>query len=126
MLRVLMADDNPRVYEVVRPLLEPHFKVVGSVRDGRALIEAAAELLPDIIITDLAMPVLNGLEAAREVKNAGSTALIIVLTVNTEPEVIAACLAAGAAAHVSKHRMFHELVPAVYEAIAANHHVGPG
>ena len=69
------------------------------------------------------MPVLNGLEAAKEVKNSGSTALIIVLTVNTDPEIIAACLAAGAAAHVPKHRMFHELVPAIYEAVIANHHL---
>jgi DNA-binding NarL/FixJ family response regulator len=60
MLRVLLADDNP----------QPHFKVVGSVPDGHTLTEAAAELRPGIIVTDLAMPVLNGPEAAKELKNS--------------------------------------------------------
>jgi DNA-binding NarL/FixJ family response regulator len=115
---VLLADDNPRICEIVRSLLEPHFNILGSVFDGRALLVAAAKLLPDVIVTDLSMPVLNGLDAAKELRDSGSDAVIIFLTVHKDPDLIAACRAAGAA-YVPKDSMANDLLPAIQAALAS-------
>ena len=93
---ILLADDNHRLHDFVRSLLEPQFEIVGSVYDGQALIEATAKLRPDIIVTDLAMPVLNGLEAAKKLRKSGSIAPVVFLTLHTAPDIIKACHGAGA------------------------------
>jgi DNA-binding NarL/FixJ family response regulator len=115
--RILLADDNPRVHELVRSLLEAHFEVMASVRDGRALIEAVTKFHPDVIVTDISMPVLNGIDAANQLKESGSGARVIFLTVHEDPDFIKACLATGALGYVTKPRMALDLVPAIQEAL---------
>jgi len=116
---ILLADDNPGVHNVVRSLLEPQFEIVGSVYDGQALIEASAKLRPDLIVTDLAMPVLNGLEAAEKLRKSGSIAPIVFLTVHTAPDIIKACRDARGV-HVSKFGMAVDLLPAIHAALGTN------
>jgi CheY-like chemotaxis protein len=95
---VLLADDFPLFLERVSSHLEPAFEVVEKVGDGQSLFEAATKLDPDLIVTDLSMPVLNGLEAVKRLKESGCAARIVFLTVNTDPDVVQAGLAAGALA----------------------------
>ncbi|HKE08565.1 MAG TPA: response regulator transcription factor [Candidatus Acidoferrum sp.] len=116
---ILLADDNPGVHNVVRSLLEPQFEIVGSVYDGQTLIEATARLRPDLIVTDLAMPVLNGLEAAEKLRKSGSITPMVFLTVHTAPDIIKACCDAGGV-HVSKFGMAVDLLPAIHAALRTN------
>jgi DNA-binding NarL/FixJ family response regulator len=95
-VRILLADDHPLFPQLVASLLEPTFEVVGKVVDGRSLCEEAKNLQPDVIVTDISMPVLNGIEAADQLKKSGCTSKIIFLTVHADPDFIHACLAAGA------------------------------
>lgn len=116
MLKILLADGNPRVHELVRSLLESKFEVIASVHDGHALIEAAAKLRLDVIVTDISMPVLSGIDAANELKVSGSTARIVFLTVHDDQDFINACLATGALGYVTKPRIALDLVDAIQEA----------
>ena len=116
---ILLADDNPGIHNVVRSLLEPQFEIVGSVYDGQTLIEATATLRPDIIVTDLAMPVLNGLDAAKKLRKSGSIAPIVFLTAHTARDIIKACSDAGGV-HVSKFGMAVDLLPAIHAALRTN------
>ena len=91
-----MAEDHPTVREVVQDMLEPTFEVVGTVDNGRTLVEDAIRLQPDVIITDISMPILNGIEAVKQIKESGSRAKVIFLTVHSDPEFVRVCLNAGA------------------------------
>lgn len=114
---ILLADDHPGVFETVAPILEPRYEIVGRSDDGEALLEAAAKLNPDVVVTDISMPVLNGIEAANKLKERGSTCRIVFLTVHDDPDFIEACLATGALGYVAKPRMALDLVPAIEEAL---------
>jgi len=124
-VRILLADDHPRILEMVASLLEPAFQIVGRVGNGQALIEAAAQLKPDAIVTDISMPVLNGIEAANQLKESGSTSKLVFLTVHTDPDFVRACFAAGALAFVCKPRMSIDLLPAIQQALAGRTFVSP-
>ncbi len=124
-VRVLLADDFPLFRERVASLLEPAFEVVEKVGDGESLLEAATKLDPDLIITDLSMPILNGLEAVKRLMESGCTAKIIFLTVNTDPDVVQASLAAGALAYVAKSQLATDLLPAIREALAGRIFISP-
>ena len=115
-VRILLADDNPRVLDAVASMLKPVFEIAGRERDGRALVEAAAKLQPDAIVTDISMPILNGIEAAKLLRDSGSTTRIVFLTVHRDPDFVKACFAAGAVAYVLKDRMTTDLLPAIQEA----------
>ena len=115
--RILLADDHPGIFEAVARILEERFEIIGSLGDGQALLEAAAKLNPDVIVTDISMPVLNGIEAANQLKDLGSHARVVFLTVHDDPDFIDACFAAGALGYVSKSRMALDLVPAIQEAL---------
>ena len=86
--RVLLAEDHPASADLLRALLQPEFDVVASVRDGRALLTAAAALAPDVIVTDIGMPCVNGLEAAREILRRNPDARVVFVTVDSSPEVV--------------------------------------
>ena len=117
-LRVLLADDHREICTLVTHILEPAAsEIVGSVGDGQALLEAAAKLKPDVIILDISMPVLNGIEAAVKLKESGSTSRVVFLTVHADPDFIKACLATGALGYVFKERMERDLLPAIHEAL---------
>jgi DNA-binding NarL/FixJ family response regulator len=109
----------------VASLLESTFEVVGRVADGRSLFEAAMKLKPDVIVTDICMPVLNGLEAADLLRNSGCAAKIVFLSVHSEPDFVQAGLSAGASGYVVKPRVGTELVLAIREALAGKIFVSP-
>ena len=123
--RVLLADDHEEFLAVEARLLEPEFEVVTTARDGRVALEEAARLGPDVLILDISMPGLNGIEAARHLRAAGCRAKIVFLTVHGDPDYVRAGLAAGATAYVVKSRLAADLVPALTEALAGRSFVSP-
>jgi len=122
---VLLADDYPSVCEMAARLLKRTCRVVAKVGDGQALIQAASKTKPDVIVTDISMPNLNGIEAANRLKEFGSKSRIVFLTVHHDEDVIKACFAAGALAYVSKLRMNTDLWPAIQGALAGRSFISP-
>lgn len=118
--RILLADDHPRFPEMEERLLEPEFEVIGKVGNGQALFEEALRLKPDIIVTDISMPVLNGIEAVDRLMGSGCESRFIFLTVHTDADFVRRCLLTGAFGYVVKSRIASELVPAIREALAGN------
>ena len=116
--RILLADDHPRFPEIEARLLEPDFEVVGKVGNGQALIEEAIRLNPDIIITDISMPILDGIEAVNRLKELGCRSRIVFLSVHSDTDFISRCFSTGALAYVVKSRIASELVPAIRRALA--------
>jgi DNA-binding NarL/FixJ family response regulator len=125
-IKVLLADDHPGFPGLVASLLGSPFEVVGRVADGRSLFEAAMKLNPDVIVTDICMPVLNGLEAVDLLRQSGCAAKIIFLSVHSEPDFVQAGLSAGASGYVIKPRLGTELVPAIRDAVAGKIFVSAG
>jgi len=122
--RVLLADDHTIVAEGLEGLLSEDFDLVGSVRDGAALVEAASRLLPDVIVTDISMPRMNGLDAIRELRRRrGSTAKIVVLTMHADPQLAVEALRGGAAAYLLKHSAGDELIAALREVLRGRTYV---
>ena len=117
----LLADDHQMVAEGLRSLLEPEFELVGIVADGRELLAAAATLQPDVIVMDITMPSLNGIEAARQLRQAGSRAKVVFLTMHRDAAYAARALDAGAAGFVLKHSAASELITAIREALQGPH-----
>ncbi len=103
---------------MVKTLLSSTCEIVGSASDGQSLFGAAGELKPDLIVTDISMPILNGIEASRQLNESGCTAKIIFLTVHTDLDYVRACLATGALGYVEKSRLHTDLLPAIQEALA--------
>jgi CheY-like chemotaxis protein len=119
-VRILLADDHPHFPEFVESLLQTSFEIVGKVGDGEALLEAAANLKPDVIVTDISMPVLNGIEAAEQLRRTGCNARIIFLSVHSDPDFVRTCLATGAFGYITKPRVALDLIPAIREALAGH------
>ena len=123
--RVLLADDHCVVAEGLRSLLEPHFDVVGIVPDGRELVTAAKAPDPDVVVLDISMPSLNGIDAARQMRAAGCRAKVVFLTMHREVTYAARALEAGASGFVLKHSAASELVTAVREALKGGTYITP-
>lgn len=123
--RVLLADDHVLVLGALEALLTRDCDVVGTVTDGRALIAAAAKLQPDVIVLDIAMPLLNGLDAARQIKRMFPRIKLVFLTMNEDVELAAETFRAGASAHVLKHSAAHELLSAIREVMNGRSYVTP-
>ena len=123
--RVLLADDHTLVLEAFENLLEPEYAVVGAVSDGRALLAAAAELKPDVIVLDIAMPLLNGLDAARQIKKTMPAIKLIFLTMNEDPNVANEAFRAGASGYLLKTSASSELSKAINEALCGRSYVTP-
>lgn len=121
--RLLLADDHKIVVEGLRSLLEPEFELVGTVGDGRALVAAAEKLRPDVIVADISMPSLNGIEAARQLRKAGSEAKIVFLTMHPDVTYATRAFEAGASGYVLKHSAPAELVKAIREALKGRRYV---
>jgi DNA-binding NarL/FixJ family response regulator len=124
--RILIADDHNLVAELCKRLLETEFDVVGVVSDGRALLRSAEELKPDAIVIDIAMPVLNGLDAGRKLKEIRPIVKIIYLTMNTDIEVAAKAFEDGASAYLLKTCAAAEIVVAVRDALRGKSYVSRG
>jgi DNA-binding NarL/FixJ family response regulator len=112
-LRLLIADDHMIFAQALKVYLEPKYAVVGVVQDGRALIEESLRLKPDVIIAEVAMPVLNGLEAARRIKEQVPNMKFIFLTMHDDPNLAAAALELGPIGFVLKHSAGPELLEAI-------------
>jgi DNA-binding NarL/FixJ family response regulator len=112
-ITVVLADDHAVVAEGLAALLRDKFTLVKTVHDGRALVSAVAELNPDVIVTDITMPILNGLDAIRQIKAARPGARIIILTMHIEPALAVEAFRAGALGYVLKTSPGEELVEAV-------------
>lgn len=115
---ILLADDHRAVRELVEQMLEVAFEVVGTVDNGKALVDTAMRMQPDLIITDISMPILSGIEAVTQLKRSGSRARVIFLTVHSDPDVVRVCMKLGASGYVVKIRMETDLLSAVGEALA--------
>src|SRR6201996_4230806 len=111
--RILIADDHTLIAELCKGLLEAEFDVVGTVADGRALVRAAAVLEPDVIVVDVTMPVLNGIDAACQVKQELRAVKVIYLTMNPDPQIAAEAFRRGASGYLLKTCAASELVAAV-------------
>ncbi len=121
--RLLLADDHRIVVEGLRAILTPEFDLVGIVDDGRKLVEAAMELAPEIILADISMPHLNGLDAISQLKDLGCTAKVVFLTMHKDATYAARALALGASGFVLKHAASTELLEAIRTAIVSRTHV---
>ncbi len=111
--RILLADDNRPLLEVTAKLLASLFDVVGIAHDGQDLISKALLLTPDVIVADVTMPLMTGIEAAHQLREAGLPARLVFLTIHSESEFIRACLAEGALGYVIKTRINDDLIPAI-------------
>jgi len=123
--RVLIADDHRIFAEGLRGLLEPEFEVVGLVADGKELVEAAAAHRPDVVVADVTMPLLNGIEAAARLRELGVTARVVVLTQHRDVAYARRAMEAGAVGYVLKNAAASELVAAVREAVQGRTYVTP-
>lgn len=124
-VRVLLADDSPSMLHAARRILEPEFEIVGTVDDGQAVIEAAESLKPDVLILDISMAAMNGLEAARLLTRLGCKAKIVFLTVHKDVEFVEEAFLAGAMGYVIKPRLGTDLLVAVQEALIGHTFVSP-
>jgi DNA-binding NarL/FixJ family response regulator len=123
--KVLLADDHAIVAEGLATLLKGHFDLVGTVSNGNDLIEAARKLRPDVIVADIAMPVLSGLEALRQLKAARSAAKVIFLTMHADAQLATEAFRAGASGYVLKLSAGEELISAIHEVLHGRTYLTP-
>ena len=123
--RILLADDHRLVADGLRSLLLSEFELVGVVEDGRSLVEAAKTLLPDVIVADIGMPKLNGLEALSQLKKDNPQVKVVMLTMHREPAFARRALEAGASGFVLKHSAAEELLTAIRAALEGKTYLTP-
>jgi DNA-binding NarL/FixJ family response regulator len=123
--RVLLADDHKIVLDGLKSLLEPEFELVGTVGDGRALFSAVEQLHPDVIVVDISMPLLNGIEAVRQIKKLDKQVKVVFLTMHPDVTYAIRAFEAGASGYVLKHSAASELLTAIHEAIKGRSYVTP-
>ena len=124
--RVLLADDHRVVSEGLKRLLAEDFELVGMVEDGLALVAAAKKLQPDVIVADIAMPHLNGIDAMAQLKRDNAHIKVVFLTMHQNPAYARRALEAGAAGYVVKHAAPAELVMAIHAALKGQTFITPG
>jgi DNA-binding NarL/FixJ family response regulator len=123
--RVIIADDHTMLVEAFEKLLSPECDVVAKVADGRALLTAVNELHPDVVVLDLSMPLLNGLDAARQIKQSHPAVRIVFVTMNEDPDLAAQAFRIGGAAYLLKRSAGSELLTAIREAMRHRSYVTP-
>jgi len=123
--RVLLADDHRIVLEGLRGLLEPEFEVVGAVEDGRTLVAEAKRLRPDLVVADISMPELNGIDAVRQIKKHDARIRVVFLTMHADVGYAAGAFEAGASGFVLKHSAPQELITALRDAMRGRTYVTP-
>jgi len=124
-VRILLADDHTLFCNLLRDLLEPEYEVVGSMSDGRELLKAADSLRPDVVLVDIGMPSLNGLDAGRRLKQANPRVKLIYLTMNNNIEYAREALQAGASAFILKNSKSSELLHAIRDALKGVSYMAP-
>jgi len=123
--RVLLADDHLMLLDALKGLLEPAYSVVGLVLEGRALLKAADRLRPDVVVLDIAMPHLNGLDAGRQLKKKMPAVKLIFLTMNEDPYMVGEAFRAGASAFLLKQAAGLELTDAIAKVLKGGTYVTP-
>jgi len=123
--RLLLADDHPMVLDGLRKLLEPDFEVVAAVTDGRELLKAAQKLRPDLVIADISMPLVDGLEATRRLQKAVPGARVLILSVHADPSWVWEAFEAGACGYLTKISAREEIGTAVREVLKGLFYVSP-
>jgi DNA-binding NarL/FixJ family response regulator len=123
--RVLLADDHQMLVDALKGVLEPKFEVVGTVRDGRALLQEAAKLQPEVVVVDVAMPELNGLDAARQIKHNMPNVKVVFMTMNEDPDLVGEAFRAGASAFLLKQAAAFELTDAIDKVLKGGSYVTP-
>ena len=123
--RVLLADDHRIVIEGLKKLLEPEYDVVGTVEDGRALIAAVEKLQPDVVVADISMPHLNGIEAVRQIRKKDPQIRVVILTMHQDVQYAARAFEAGASGFVLKVSAPSELITAMGEVLKGKTYVTP-
>ena len=123
--RVLLADDHSVMLDRVGGLLSSSFEVVGAVANGQEMISAGIRLNPDVIVADITMPGLTGIEAAQQLREAGSGARFVFLTIHIEHEFVDACVSQGALGYVVKSHMKTDLIPAIKAALTGRTFISP-
>jgi DNA-binding NarL/FixJ family response regulator len=123
--RLLLADDHTLLLEGIRLMLEPEFDLVGSVEDGQALLAAAKALKPDIILLDISMPRLNGIDAAHRLRKMLPSAKLIFLTMHAGADYVAEAFRAGARGYLLKRSAASELLTAIRTVLKGDHYVSP-
>jgi DNA-binding NarL/FixJ family response regulator len=121
--RILLADDHQIVIEGLKALLQDEFELAGVAADGRQLLEQARRCLPDVIVADVSMPLLNGIDACRMLREEGCTARFVFLTMHPDMAYATRALEAGASGYVLKHSASDELVTAIHTALRGGRHV---
>ena len=123
--RVLLADDHSVMLDRVGILLSSSFEVVGAATNGQEMISAGIRLHPDVIVADITMPGLTGIEAAQQLREAGSRARFVFLTIHIEHEFVDACVSQGALGYVVKSHMKTDLIPAIKAALTGRTFISP-
>ncbi len=124
-IRIVVADDHEEMLSLVKEVLQPEFEVVAAVRDGRDLLHAVKNFKPDVIIADITMPEMSGIEATRKIVEEDLEARIILLTMHNDRTMVEEGMSAGAKGYVLKLAASQELVPAVYEIIQGRFYISP-
>jgi len=117
-IRILLADDHQAIRKRVCGLLGEDFEIVGTADNGRDAVIATLRLNPDVLVIDISMPILNGLQAALQLRSAKQQTKVVFLTVHTGQDFVKAALSTGASAYVTKADVTTDLVPAIHEALA--------
>jgi len=123
--RIVIADDHTLIAEAFKKLLANDFEVVATVHDGRTLIEIAQRLHPDVVLVDIGMPLLNGLEAAQRIKRTLPDVKVVYVTINHDPDLIAEAFRRGASGFVPKTAAVSELLSAIYKALNGEFYLSP-
>jgi DNA-binding NarL/FixJ family response regulator len=123
--KVLLADDHPPLLEAATNLLKPHYDLVGIATNGAMLVSETLRLRPDVIVTDITMPIVSGIDAVIELRKSRSSAKVVFLTVHSEEEFLEACMAEGALGYVLKSRMKTHLIPAIDAALDGRTYISP-
>jgi len=123
--RILLADDHPALLAATTALLEPQFDIVGTATDGATLVLEGLRLCPDVIVADITMPVLSGIDAAHRLRESAMPAKIVFLTIHSEEQFMKACMAEGALGYVLKSHMKAHLIPAIRAVLDGRTYISP-
>jgi DNA-binding NarL/FixJ family response regulator len=123
--RILLADDHTMLLDAFRRLLEPRCEIVGTACDGRALLELAADTNPDVIVLDISMPLLNGMDACVQLRRKMPGVRFVFLTVNEDPAIAAKAIGLGASGYLLKNSASGELFTAIEQALAGKTYITP-
>src|SRR5262249_35813498 len=123
--RIVLADDHTIVMQGLRALLEPEFQIIGSVADGRAAVKAAASMKPDVMVLDVSLPLLNGVDAAKQIRKQAPNVKIVFLTMHTEFGYVQEAFEAGASAYVIKQSASDDLQQAIRHVLSGKTYITP-